>query len=149
MGCIRLASSSAPNREHLTHHYFGAKMDPSIHFGSDMATLSIKDVPDTWAEALRQRAARNHRSLQGELMALVEKAVIESSPVSAGAASSQRTTGTSQEHVGGLDRFGDPIIRRGSKTVEEIAAEHRKRFPKPISGGALAADIVRADRDTR
>lgn len=149
MGCIRLASSSGPNREHLTHHYFGAKMDPSIHFGSDMATLSIKDVPDTWAEALRQRAARNHRSLQGELMALVEKAVIESSPVSAGAASSQRTTGISPEHVAGLDRFGDTIIRRGSKTVEEIAAEHRKRFPKPIIGGALAVDIVRADRDTR
>jgi plasmid stability protein len=114
-----------------------------------MATLSIKDVPDTWAEALRQRAARNHRSLQGELMALVEKAVIESSPVSAGAGPSQRTTGISPEHVVGLDRFGDPIIRRGNKTVEEIAAEHRKRFPKPISGGALAVDIVRADRDTR
>ena len=37
-----------------------------------MATISIKDVPDLWAEALRQRAARNHRSLQGELMAIIE-----------------------------------------------------------------------------
>ena len=37
-----------------------------------MATISIKDVPDPWAEALRQRAARNHRSLQGELMAIIE-----------------------------------------------------------------------------
>jgi plasmid stability protein len=133
----------------LTRDRFGAKIDSFFHFGADMATLSIKDVPDTWAEALRQRAARNHRSLQGELMALVEKAVIESSPVSAGAGPSQRTTGISPEHVVGLDRFGDPIIRRGNKTVEEIAAEHRKRFPKPISGGALAVDIVRADRDTR
>ena len=34
-----------------------------------MPNLSIKDVPEAWAEALRQRAARNHRSLQGELMA--------------------------------------------------------------------------------
>ena len=123
-------------------------MDSSIYFGADMATLSIKDVPDTWAEALRQRAARNHRSLQGELMALVEKAVIESSPVSAGAAPSQRTTGISPEHVVGLDRFGDSIIRRGNKSVEEIAAEHRRRFPKPISG-ALAVDMIRADRDER
>ena len=40
-----------------------------------MPNLSIKDVPETWAEALRQRAARNHRSLQGELMAIVEQAV--------------------------------------------------------------------------
>jgi len=117
--------------------------------GANMATLSIKDVPDTWAEALRQRAARNHRSLQGELMALVEKAVIESSPLSADAAPSQRTTGISPEHGVGFDRFGDPVIRRGTKTVEEIGAEHRKRFPKPISAGALAVDIVRADRDAR
>ncbi len=40
-----------------------------------MPSLSIKDVPETLAEGLRQRAARNHRSLQGELMALVEAAV--------------------------------------------------------------------------
>lgn len=33
------------------------------------ADLSIKDVPEDVAEALRQRAARNHGSLQGELMA--------------------------------------------------------------------------------
>jgi len=34
--------------------------------------LSIKEVPDELAEALRDRARRNHRSLQGELMAMVE-----------------------------------------------------------------------------
>jgi hypothetical protein len=34
--------------------------------------LSIKDVPDEIAEALRQRAQQNHRSLQGELMAMIE-----------------------------------------------------------------------------
>jgi antitoxin FitA len=34
--------------------------------------LSIKDVPDELAEALRQRAQRNHRSMQGELMAMIE-----------------------------------------------------------------------------
>ena len=36
--------------------------------------LSIKDVPDALAQALRERAARHHRSLQGELMAIVEAA---------------------------------------------------------------------------
>lgn len=40
-----------------------------------MPNLSIKDVPEALAEALRQRAAKNHRSLQGELMALLEAAV--------------------------------------------------------------------------
>ena len=37
--------------------------------------LSIKNVPDDIAELLRRRAAENHRSLQGELMAIVEAAV--------------------------------------------------------------------------
>lgn len=40
-----------------------------------MPNLSIKDVPEALAEQLRQRAARNHRSLQGELMALLEETV--------------------------------------------------------------------------
>jgi plasmid stability protein len=38
-------------------------------------SLSIKDVPEALAERLRQRATRNHRSLQRELMAIVEAAV--------------------------------------------------------------------------
>jgi len=35
-------------------------------------SLSIKDVPDDLARALRARAKRNHRSIQGELMDLLE-----------------------------------------------------------------------------
>ncbi len=38
-------------------------------------TLSIKNVPDDLAAALRTQAERNHRSLQGELLAIVEAAV--------------------------------------------------------------------------
>ncbi len=38
-------------------------------------SLSIKDVPEALAGRLRLRAARNHRSLQRELMAIVEAAV--------------------------------------------------------------------------
>lgn len=34
--------------------------------------LSIKNVPDELAAQLKARAARNHRSLQGELMAILE-----------------------------------------------------------------------------
>lgn len=40
-------------------------------------TLSIKNVPEDLAERLRQRAERNHRSLQGELMAILEEATPE------------------------------------------------------------------------
>ena len=35
--------------------------------------LSIKGVSDDMAEELRARAARHHRSLQGELMAILEE----------------------------------------------------------------------------
>jgi antitoxin FitA len=38
-------------------------------------TLSIKNVPDQLAEKLRGRAARRHRSLQGELLAILEETV--------------------------------------------------------------------------
>lgn len=43
-----------------------------------MATnLSIKNAPDEVVHRLKQRAARHHRSLQGELLAILEEAVRE------------------------------------------------------------------------
>jgi plasmid stability protein len=39
--------------------------------------LSIKRVPDELAQRLRKRAAMHHRSLQGELMAMLEEHVIQ------------------------------------------------------------------------
>lgn len=45
-----------------------------------MPTLSIQDVPEALAEALRQRAARNHRSLRVEPMAIVGRAQLSSLP---------------------------------------------------------------------
>lgn len=38
-------------------------------------SLSIKNVPDEIVDKLKQRAAQNHRSLQGELLYLLEEAV--------------------------------------------------------------------------
>jgi plasmid stability protein len=40
-----------------------------------MASLSIKNVPDAVVKRLRDRAARRRRSLQGELLAIIEEAV--------------------------------------------------------------------------
>ncbi|HEX9831375.1 MAG TPA: Arc family DNA-binding protein [Thermodesulfobacteriota bacterium] len=39
--------------------------------------LSIKNVPDVVAEKLRKRAAKHHRSLQGELMAILEESLAD------------------------------------------------------------------------
>ncbi len=93
--------------------------------------LSIKDVPDDVAERLRQRAARNHRSLQGELMAIVEQASFAegSSALGAPAASEMGRGWTS-----------------GWKTIEQVAAEARQRFP---GGTTSSVDLIREMRDTR
>jgi antitoxin FitA len=45
--------------------------------------LSIKNVPRDVVERLRARAARNRRSLQGELLDLVERAADELPTISA------------------------------------------------------------------
>jgi plasmid stability protein len=46
-------------------------------------SLSIKNVPDEVIERLRARAARNRRSLQGELLDLIERAADEVPVISA------------------------------------------------------------------
>jgi len=46
------------------------------HGGEAMpVNLSIKNVPDNLAQRLRERASRHHRSLQGELLAILEEAL--------------------------------------------------------------------------
>ena len=93
--------------------------------------LSIKDVPDDVADRLRQRAARNHRSLQGELMAIVEQASLAegSSALGAPAASAMGRGWTA-----------------GWKTIDQVAAEARQRFP---GGTPSSVDLIREMRDTR
>ena len=39
--------------------------------------LSVKNAPDEIVKRLKERAARHHRSLQGELMAILEAAAHE------------------------------------------------------------------------
>ena len=39
--------------------------------------LSIKNVPDHLAEEVRKRAAKHHRSLQGELISILEEVVAQ------------------------------------------------------------------------
>jgi plasmid stability protein len=43
--------------------------------------LSIKNVPDEIAQKIKRRAAKNHRSLQGELMSIIEAAVAKNEPM--------------------------------------------------------------------
>ena len=126
-----------------------------------MSNLSIKDVPEAWAESLRQRAARNHRSLQGELMAIIEQAVTAGADVDAfrgdmsnldrlplSAAQNRR-----EGRIVGYDLMGHPIMRFGWKTIEQVMAEMKAERggaePAPQPGISLGVDIIREDRDSR
>jgi antitoxin FitA len=89
--------------------------------------LSIKNVPDELAEKLRQRAERNHRSLQRELMAIIEQAADHSrAPMQL-----------------------DPSTRdpaQGRVSVEAMRAKSRELFPK---GTHSSVDFIRSMRDSR
>lgn len=43
--------------------------------------LSIKNVPDELADRLRRRAEASHRSMQGELMAILESSLTPRQPL--------------------------------------------------------------------
>ena len=45
-----------------------------MHYATTMKSLHIRDVPEQTIERLKRRAMRHHRSLQGELQALLEEA---------------------------------------------------------------------------
>lgn len=44
--------------------------------------LSIKNVPEEWVRRLRQRAGQHHRSLQGELLSILEDSLNRQDKVS-------------------------------------------------------------------
>jgi plasmid stability protein len=106
-----------------------------------MPNLSIKDVPESIAAALRQRAARHHRSLQGELMAIVERAAAEeaNAPPAHGWAAPAPAGGAAQP----------PSSSAPGKTLEQIAREHRARRARPAPAGGAAGARVRGERDQR
>lgn len=85
--------------------------------------LSVKNVPDALAGRLRARAERNRRSLQRELLSILEAAVDERAPAAPLAPAPPR-----------------------SLSIEEVAARARKLFPR---GTPSSAAWIRAMRDSR
>ena len=73
--------------------------------------LSIKNVPDDLAANLRARAARNHRSIQGELMAILEEALgserrLDAETLLEKVQKLELTTGDEATHIIRADRDG-------------------------------------------
>ena len=99
-----------------------------------MPNLSIKQVPEHLAEKLRRQAASNHRSLQGELMSILFQAL---EPEGMPATRPSRPPPASIE----------PGVLIGTKTIEQVGAEVRQQWPRPVDSGPPAVDIVRRERD--
>lgn len=55
-------------------------MDAKV--SQETVNLSIKGAPRELIERVRERAKRNHRSLQGEVLAILEQAVPVKKPIS-------------------------------------------------------------------
>ena len=74
-----------------------------------MPGLLIKNVPPELHEALKRRAARNHRSLMKEALAVLEAAL-------AGRANRPSAAEMKRLRVRGAKRLTDAIIRRARTT---------------------------------
>lgn len=74
-------------------------------------TLSVKHVPNQLARRLRERAAANHRSLQGELRAILE-------------AAGQETTIT--ELAALVKRLGLRTPAESTRMIREDRDDHRR-----------------------
>lgn len=105
-----------------------------------MPNLSIKSVPEELAESLRQRAARNHRSLQGELMAILEAAVADQPLQVVQPSLPNQDWRTRLESL--RSRDGD----HGEKDADQIVAEMRRAHPTPRKAPS-STEIIRRMRD--
>jgi plasmid stability protein len=108
-------------------------------------TLTIRNVPDSLARKLKARAERNHRSLQGEVMAILVQAsaAAEQTATPYRASLSESGAKTTAPETAPQPAAGAP----GKKlTIAEIW-ERGKRLG--LSGPNESARIVRKLRDER
>ena len=95
-------------------------------------TLSIKNVPDEVVERLRVQARGNHRSLQGELLAMVERVAAQASmrPVTVEQLHDwARAQGFSGAHDSTADirRMRDERSQRLDQVLEQARVSHRRQ----------------------
>ena len=102
-------------------------------------TLTIKQVPERIAEKLRLRAAASHRSLQGELMAILEVSALE------GAAQVREPPAVYSARLAGA-RHSSKKAKTRSRRLTLAQLWERSRRLGPASRSESAA-ILRALRD--
>lgn len=86
--------------------------------------LSVKNVPEALAAKLRARAERNHRSLQGELMAILEAAASEPRAARTGSPAATYDLATPGQGAGNLlDRLLAIAGDRGIDTTTKLTRD--------------------------
>lgn len=105
--------------------------------------LSIKNVPDALADKLRQRAEANHRSLQGELMALLESSL---AAVRAEQAHVAYGTGAAGFTAAANARASVPAVMPAGRTLREIWEEARAAQRGEAPSSALLLREMREER---
>lgn len=74
-----------------------------------MPDVLIRNVPGVVVEALKARAAAHRRSLQGELLAVLERAAVESPPESPAAVAARIREALAAR--GGILADSTPLVR--------------------------------------
>ncbi|CAG0929236.1 MAG: hypothetical protein EFKGCFLK_00708 [Rhodocyclaceae bacterium] len=108
-----------------------------------MPSLSIKDVPESLLIAIRQRAARNHRSLQGELMALLEAAAALEPPF---LVQPQQGSPAASDWQSRFTALRAETTHRGTRDANQIIDDMRRTHPKPRKTPS-STEIIRQMRD--
>lgn len=87
-----------------------------------MVNVTIKNIPEDLVQRLRERARQHHRSVQGEVLAILEDAVDQANR-----------------------RMSDQEFRDWEASVDEFARDIAEEWPPGLSG----TDAIRQDRDAR
>jgi len=109
-------------------------------------TFTIKQVPDEVADALRTRAARNRRSLQRELLLVMEEAARDVGDASRAAEPARVYASDPGNDTGRNVKRARRASGRSRLTLAELWERSRALGP---SSPAESAAIVRRDRDER
>lgn len=107
-------------------------------------TLTIKKVPVALARELRRRAAAHHRSLQGELLRLLEAAAAEPALAVREPVASFQVAKPAAATKRGTTPEGRLTLAQAWERSRRIMAAASMPAPSGES-----ADIVRRDRDAR
>jgi hypothetical protein len=107
--------------------------------------LSIKQVPDELAERLRRRAARNHRSLQRELLTILEATIGNEEGLSAAVISEPRPAPYLAAR--GKRAKSASSNAAGRLTLDQLW-ERARQLGGPVTGES-SASLIRRDRDER